>query len=464
MHCPLRRPSRPHGPHLAGRTFLAFAGTGLFALLVLPGSPRAWNALGGTLDLGQRDVRVFNNFSGGLANDNQQPDPSFPGATGAVLAIWKGVAEWGSERHGDGHGDPSQAGDLGSGGANFDSTWQGLAPNIGRTNGNIVSEIAGSSLGVLAYTETPIADGWRIRFYRDAAIWEDGPDVFPSIVDHKDIQGVMCHEYGHALGLAHSGTNSIWTMFPSSTGTNVNKRSIESDDIDGVRGLYGPKSPTKPRIDTYELSAGVVTMHGANFHATDNTLWFTDGSALADGSPLFVTQIPSSSNGTRLSVAIPANALPGDVLVRVPGTSGAALSNAFPFDSAQTPCVAPLLYGAAKTTSQGTLPELYAQGRASLLVNDFAIGTGGGLANASGLLLSSPSQGNRPFAGGTILLAPPIRREAQFAFDFLGSVHLPIAVTAPMVGQTRCYQIYFQDAGDAWGVGLSDAVRVTFCP
>ncbi len=464
MHRHERRTSSSPGPHRAGRTLLAATGLAALGLFCLPGSPRAWNALGGTLDLTQRDVRVHNNFTGALANDNVQADPSFPGATGAALAIWKGVAEWGSERHGDGHGDPSQTGDLGSGGGNFDSTWQGLAPNIGRTNGNIVSEIAGSSLGVLAYTETPISDGWRIRFYRDAAIWEDGPDVFPSIVDHRDIQGVMCHEYGHALGLAHSGTNSIWTMFPSNTGTNVNKRSIEADDIDGVRGLYGPKLPSKPRIDTYELAGGVVTLHGANFDATDNTLWFTDGSAAANGSPLAVTQLASSANGTRIAASIPAAALPGEVLVRVPGTTGAALSNAFPFDPAQPPCVAPLLYGTAKTTSQGTLPALYAQGRASLAVNDFAIGTGGGLANAPGLLLSSPSQGFRPFAGGTILLAPPIRREAQFAFDFLGGVYLPIAVTPQLVGQTRHYQLYFQDAGDAWGVGLSDAVRVTFCP
>jgi hypothetical protein len=152
------------------------------------------------------------------------------------------------------------------------------------------------------------------------------------------------------------------------------------------------------------------------------------------------------------------------VLVRVPGSSGASLSNAFPFDPAQPPCVAPLVYGTAKTTSQGTVPALDVQGRASLAVNDFAIGTSGGIANAPGILLSSPGQGFRPFAGGTILLSNPIRRESQFVFDFLGSVYLPIALTPSMVGQTRCYQLYFQDAGDAWGVGLSDAVRVTFCP
>ena len=32
------------------------------------------------------------------ANQNVTPDPSFPGAVGAPLAIWKAVVEWGSER------------------------------------------------------------------------------------------------------------------------------------------------------------------------------------------------------------------------------------------------------------------------------------------------------------------------------------------------------------------------------
>jgi len=51
--------------------------------------------LGGQLDLTQRDVRVFNNFVNPEANQNAVPDPSFPGAVGAPLAIWKAIVEWG---------------------------------------------------------------------------------------------------------------------------------------------------------------------------------------------------------------------------------------------------------------------------------------------------------------------------------------------------------------------------------
>ncbi len=451
--------------HSACQTTLpAATAFALAAFLLLPATPRAWSALGGTLDLAQRDVRVFNNFSDPEANDNQSPDPSFPGATGAPLAIWKAVVEWGSGPHGDGQGDPTQPGSLGSGGADFDSTWQGLAGGVGGVDDNIVSEIGGSSLGVLAFTEIPISDGWRIRFYRDAGVWQDGPGPFPVIAGHKDIQGVMAHEYGHALGLDHSGISDQLTMFPSGSGTNIDKRSIEWDDVDGVRALYGVRSAFKPRIDTYELAGNVLTLVGAHFDAADNAVWFTDGSPSADGTPLVAAGLSSSAGGTRIALAIPANAAPGDVLVRVPGTSGAALSNAFPFDPAHAPCPAPLLYGTPKMTSQGGLPALGVSGRPNVSTQDLFIETGGGIPGASGIWFSGGAPAAAPFQGGTLLAMRPLRREGQFVFDFLGGVSIPVPVTPAMVGTTRHYQLWFQDPGDPFGVGLSNAVRIVFCP
>ena len=108
-------------------------------------------------------MRVFNNFLDASANDNTTPDPSFPGATGAPLAIWKGIVEWGSELHGDGSGDPTQPFDLGSGGANFDPSWQGNATEIGNANANTFSTITTSPFGIYSYTEFPSTDGWRIH-------------------------------------------------------------------------------------------------------------------------------------------------------------------------------------------------------------------------------------------------------------------------------------------------------------
>jgi len=183
---------------------------------------------------------------------------------------------------------------------------------------------------------------------------------------------------------------------------------------------------------------------------------------MADGTPLVVAGLPSAS-GT-ITLAIPSAARPGDVLVHVPGTSGDKLSNAFPFDPSAEPCPAPVVYGTAKTTSQGGIPSLYTAGRPRLQTNDFAILTDGGIADAQGIVFSGATSGSMPFQGGTLWIARPLRREMRFRFDPFGGAYVPIPVTPAMIGTTRCYQLWFQDTGDAFGVGLSNAVQVTFCP
>src|SRR5262245_45737865 len=175
--------------------------TALGAVAILFGTEtsRGFNTLGGSLGQGQRDVRVFDNFTDLQANNNVTADANWPGYTGVEMSVWKACSEWASQLHGGtGAGDPLQA--VGSGGANFDISWQGNASGIGTTNENIHSELAGSSGGVLAFTETPISDGWRIRYY-SSWTWQDGPG---SVTSGIDMQGVACHEYGHALGLDHT--------------------------------------------------------------------------------------------------------------------------------------------------------------------------------------------------------------------------------------------------------------------
>jgi hypothetical protein len=212
-------------------------------ILLYPAPLRAWAHLGGELDLSQRDFRIYNNFTDPEANNNTTTDLSFPGAIGAPLAIWKAYVEWSSELHANGSGDPTQPFDLGSGGANFDPSWQGLADSPGDTNSNIASEISGFGAGVLGYAELPISDGWRVRFYADPVIWNDGPSSPPSTADHRDLQGVACHEFGHALGLAHSTVLGS-TMFPAISIDETTLRSISTDDQLGIQALYGVALPT----------------------------------------------------------------------------------------------------------------------------------------------------------------------------------------------------------------------------
>jgi hypothetical protein len=312
--------------------FLPALALGGAALLLGP-APRSegYSLLGGSLGTAQRDVRIFNNFTDSTANDNQVADTQFPGHQGAVMAVWKAVVEWGSELHGNGNGDPTQPGGLGSGGANFDAHFQGEASSVGGGNDNIVSEIAGSSGGVLAYCESPISDGWRIRFY-SGWVWQDGPTA--PFGSQMDIQGVACHEYGHALGLDHTSSSGA-TMTAFLSGSGSTQRSIATDDINGVKAIYATKAAGKPRITAANVSGTNVTITGSNFSATNNQVWFTNNNVTSSStSPtVIVTGVSSTGGGTSISVPIPANAGPGDVIVQLNGTGNSSLSNAFPLDA-----------------------------------------------------------------------------------------------------------------------------------
>jgi hypothetical protein len=356
------------------RLLIAAAGLAVAALALCDPSASAYSTLGGSLDLAHRDLRVFNNYGDAEANSNTASDPNFPGSVGANLAVWKAAVEWGSMLHGSGQGDPTQPFDLGSGGANFDYAWQKNAPGVGTTDDKVNSELTGSSGGVLAFTETPVSDGWRIRYY-SGWTWEDGPEAAHPFVD---LQGVACHELGHALGLGHSSAGGA-TMQAVITGNGSDQRSISSDDAAGVQAIYGAKSLSKPRISGYSVQAGVVTVSGANFSSSGNEIWFTRATPQTVGTPVKISGLVSSAGGTQLSALIPAEAAPGDILVRGNGISHASLSNAFPFDPLGTvppPPAAPQLDSVAPaqlSTYTGGNLSLYGSGFA--LAKQVQVGT-----------------------------------------------------------------------------------------
>ncbi len=304
------------------------------ALLFSPGTVQGYSLLGGSLGQGQRDVRVYNIFADSTANDNTVIHSQFPGYDGAELAIWKAAVEWGSSAHGDGSGDPNQT-TLGDGGANFDPSWQGNATQIGGPDSNIHSPLSGSSGGVLAYCETPISNGWRIRYYEGWS-WDDGPGN----VSGWDLQSVATHEFGHAVGLGHSSVGGT-TMWPSIGGGTTSQRSIHADDIAGVQAAYGVKAAGKPLITGVSILSGILTINGSDFDSTNNEVWFTQAGSGGSGDPVKATGIPSLSGGTRIELGvwphfIPSNAGPGDVLVRNDGGSHSNVSNAFPIDLSST--------------------------------------------------------------------------------------------------------------------------------
>lgn len=432
------------------------------AVLCMPTETRAWTFIGGSLNLGQRDFRVFNNYTDPTANNNTTTHPDFPGYTGAPMALWKAVIEWGSEPHGTGGGDPLQA-TLGSGGANFDSAWAGLANSSGSTDQNTMSELAGSSGGVLAFTETPIADGWRIFFYSSWE-WHDGPGSIPATGNSFDLQAVACHEYGHCLGLGHTSVPGS-TMEPAISSGGTSTRSIENDDIGGVQALYGVKSATKPHISGYSGGGAPLVITGTNLPLTNAEVWFTYATVQSPGvtTPLKVTGL--TSNGTSLNVNIPASAGPGDILVRDGGSSlGSALSNAFPFDPSA--CPLPITYCTGKMTSVGIVPSVDFTGSNSLAINNLAIECHDAVGLKSGIYFYGDNgQAALPFLGGTLCIHQPIKRSPGFVFDVFGYTSQPLPFSVFEVGLTRDYQFWFRDPANPDGtkIGLSNAGEVTFC-
>jgi hypothetical protein len=386
---------------------MGLAGSAVIAATFLLWTPRegaAFTLIGFDLALDQRDVRIFDNFSDPQSNANTTPDPNWPGYVGAELAIWKACAEWSSELHGNGSGDPSQPGDVGSGGANFDASWQGNAPLLGDHRSNMIAELAGTNGGVIAFTEYgPF--GWRTLVYSSPWIITGDPGVShpPGEID---LQGLFAHEYGHALGLGHSSVPGS-TMSPTLPSF-VDARSIEADDIAGVRALYGAMSVIKPHIASV-TGTSTVTIQGANFAPSGNEVWFTHAGANPTGDPVKVLGVPSMAGGTQISVSLPPGAGSGDVLVSNGGATHDSLSNPHPYAA---PTCTTSTYCTAKTNSLGCVPAISSVGMPSATAGSgFDIRAVNVRNQKNGLLfygLNGPVA--IPFQGGTLCVQTPLRR------------------------------------------------------
>ena len=138
--------------------------------------------------------------------------------------------------------------------------------------------------GVLAHAYYPPPGGGLLAgdtHFDDAETWT--VNLPPSGID---LVTVATHEFGHALGLAHSSVNGA-QMFAFYGGA---KRRIEADDIAGIQALYGAR--TTSGWSHWEGLGGVLTSDpdvsswGPNrldvfVRGTDNAMWhkWWDGSA-----------------------------------------------------------------------------------------------------------------------------------------------------------------------------------------
>ncbi|MBI4878568.1 MAG: IPT/TIG domain-containing protein [Planctomycetes bacterium] len=308
----------------------------------LPSASVAYSLLSGSLGLGtsgngyQRDVRVYNNALDPSANSNKAAEIGYPGADGAVLASWKAATAWNSDKH--------------NAGKNFDFDFQGSVTSAGDSDSNTVSwtyTLCGG--GTLAYTLTPIANGWAIRLC-EGWVWANGPgEPAPGQID---IQGIVAHELGHALGLGHSSVGcggdcgNDATMCAYLCGSGSNFRSLEADDLAGLEAIYGARPPGKPEITglSGSMSNGnTLIVKGKGFPPSVNVK-FTSKTTQDTGAIQGVVYGVAAA-AQQLTVTIPTAARDGNVLIWVPESS--LLSNPFPIDIGGAPPTPPAIYGIA---------------------------------------------------------------------------------------------------------------------
>jgi hypothetical protein len=454
---------RPRSPARTLSACAAVLGGATLAALVAaaswPATAVAFTLTGQSLPLSQRDFRVFNNFLDPTANDNTFPHPNFPGVSGAAMAICKAHAEWGSgPRAGNGLGDGlADNAELGSGGANFDNTWQGLAAAHGGDNDNIHGALVLGSVAILALTQTPVTDGWK-TWFNETVVWDDGPGA--PVAGAMDLQGIATAQVGFTLGLGLSTEPGATMKASMISGNGTHARSLEADDIAGIQAIYGVAAAGKPRITALAgtLDTGsTLIISGTGFAATGNEVWFTQPGG--DGTPLKVTGVASTGGGTQLALTIPAGVSAGEVLVLASGTGGAALSNAFPIDI-DAPPGAFQLTGPGLAGAGDTVPQLTGAGDLSPGGAGFQIFMQLVKSSASGALFVSLAEANQPFKGG-VFDPLPILLQVPLTVGADGRLVLPAAIPAgPLSGLELVTQAWFADAAAVQGVSATNGLRL----
>jgi hypothetical protein len=118
--------------------------------------------------------------------------------------------------------------------------------------------------GILAYCELPAGnqfDGTLGLVVDSDEAWEQG----------TPLENVLCHEFGHGLGLSHTNTpNQLMNPFLSQT-----IKTPQSHDTLEIQQLYGPAvttaSPSVPPTASTPSSAGIFVPTAAKFLMVDGT-------------------------------------------------------------------------------------------------------------------------------------------------------------------------------------------------
>lgn len=145
------------------------------------------------------------------------------------------------------------------------------------------------------------------------------------------------------------------------------------------------------------------------------------------------------------------------------GKSRPLLMRAGSIDLGAPSCNAPVLYGLAKRLSNGRTPALSSSGSPSVSGPGLQLHVVSGMPNQLALALWSPVSASLPFNGGTLYLGNPTQRLPAITLGATGTGTIPVPLAPGMAGSARNYQVVMRDPGDAFGIGLTNAVHVDFC-
>ena len=126
----------------------------------------------------------------------------------------------------------------------------------------------------------------------------------------------------------------------------------------------------------------------------------------------------------------------------------------------------PEIYCTAKVNSLGGTPAIGWLGEPSYAAANFQIDCLSGLAGKVGILFYGADRNAQPLFNGFLCATTPLTRGKPFQFDAFGYHAVPVPIDITAIGERRAYQCWFRDPAhpDLTGVGLSDALDVTFEP